>query len=426
MVSEAQYDTTAMRFLLIFALYALASSGWAQSSAERPLSFAEAQALWQAHSRELALARSNAEMAAADVVTAGQIPNPQASMNVLSISPWSGYRAGGWRDKKMDTALRVDQVLERGGKRGLRVEAAEAAWAASRHDVDETARQQRLLLSAAYYDLLSTQERAGIAAQALVLYQKSMDAARLRFRAGDIAAVELSRLQVEVDRAANESRQLESEREKAQAALAYLIGREQAARYLVVADVWPEVGALPATAATLPATRPDLQAARQRVEAAEKARALARAQRTRDVTVGMQVEHNLQNAPTNSYGFGVSVPLFIWHEYEGEIARAEAELDAARQQLALSEAQAWGDVDQAGSVLRAASERRQRLENGLLKNAESVARAAEFAYAKGAMGVMDLLDARRTLRQVQIEAALAKAEHAKALAAWKLQAEFGK
>ena len=55
-----------------------------------------------------------------------------------------------------------------------------------------------------------------------------------------------------------------------------------------------------------------------------------------------------------------------------------------------------------------------------------MAKAAEFAYAKGAMGIMDLLDARRTLRQVQVEAAVARSEHAKALAAWRLQAEYGK
>ena len=56
---------------------------------------------------------------------------------------------------------------------------------------------------------------------------------------------------------------------------------------------------------------------------------------------------------------------------------------------------------------------------------EKVAKAAEFAYTKGAMGLMDLLDARRTLRQVQIEAATACAEYAKALSAWRLQAEYG-
>jgi len=42
------------------------------------------------------------------------------------------------------------------------------------------------------------------------------------------------------------------------------------------------------------------------------------------------------------------------------------------------------------------------------------------------MGLMDLLDARRTLRQIQIEAASARADYAKALSDWQTQAEFRK
>ena len=50
----------------------------------------------------------------------------------------------------------------------------------------------------------------------------------------------------------------------------------------------------------------------------------------------------------------------------------------------------------------------------------SILSLAEFAYKNGAIGVMDLLDARRTLRAIQIDAATAQADYAKALAAWQL------
>ena len=42
------------------------------------------------------------------------------------------------------------------------------------------------------------------------------------------------------------------------------------------------------------------------------------------------------------------------------------------------------------------------------------------------MSLMDLLDARRTLRQIQIEAASARADYAKALSDWQVQAEYRK
>jgi len=408
-----------LRLLPLFLLL----PGLAFGQASLRLSLAEAEALWRQHSHELHLAGAAVSGAEADVVTAGQRPNPQLSANVLSISPWSGYGAGGWKDKKMDTQLRVDQVIERGNKRELRIKGAEASLDAARRDFDDTDRQQRLALHGAYYDLLLAQERRRVAREAADLYAKSLEASLLRLRAGDISQVELSRMQIEKSRADNDARQAQADLEQAQAAVAYLIGREAEARQMVAVDSWPPLADRAPLAASLD-KRPDVEAARLRVAAAEAARDLARAQRKRDITVGLQVEHNLQNAPENSYGFGVSMPLFVWHEYEGEIARAEADLSAARVQYARTQAQAVGDVDGARSALTAAEDRRRRLETGLLADAERVAKAAEFAYSKGAMGLMDLLDARRTLRQVQIEAAMARADHAKALAAWRFQAEF--
>lgn len=407
-----------LSFLLLMSLGALAQG-------EAELSLVEAEALWSRHSHELQLATTAVAGAAADVTAAGQIPNPQVSLNTLSISPWSGYGAGGWKDKKMDTQLRFDQVIERGGKRELRVKAAEARLDAARRDLDDAGRQQLLALRSAYYDLMLAQERFRVARDAADLYGKGLEAGKLRNKAGDISQVDLARLQIDKSRADNDVRQAQAGLEQAQAALAYLIGRELESRRIVAGDDWPAIeDSEPAM--SVPETRPDVEAARLRLAAAESARELARAQKKRDVTVGVQLEHNLQNAPTNSYGFGVSMPLFVWHEYEGEIARAEAQLDAARRQYAMVLAQAVGSVDQARSALLSARERRQRLETGLLADAERVAKASEYAYARGASGLMDLLDARRTLRQVQVEAATARADYAKALAAWRLQAEFGK
>jgi outer membrane protein, heavy metal efflux system len=404
--------------LLLFPIAVLAQT-------PQRISLAEAETLWQAHNRELQLARTAVSGAEADVLTAGQIPNPQIALNLASISPWSGYGAGPWKDKKMDNVLRLEQLIERGGKRDLRVKGADALLDASRRDLDEIGRQQLLNLQQTYYGLRLAQEKRRLAGESAATYDKGLETGRLRLKAGDISQVELSRLQIDKSRADNEARQMQADLEQAQVALAYLIGREHEATMLVADDNWPQPDKHRLDRSDLE-QRPDVAAARLRVAAAEAARDLAKAQKTRDVSVGVQYEHNMQNPPTNSYGFGFSIPLFIWHEYEGEIARAEAEVTAARLIYERTLAQAVGSADQAASALRSAEERLRRLESGLLADAERVARAAELAYQRGAMNLMDLLDARRTLRQVQIEAATARADYAKALAAWRLQADYGK
>ena len=282
-----------------------------------------------------------------------------------------------------------------------------------------------ITLQTAYYDLLLAQEKSRLAQEAAELYGKGTAVGKLRLKAGDIAPVDLSRLQIDKARADNEARQAQADLELAQVVLAYLIGRENEAAQVVATAPWPST-ALPEVQPVSLLQRPAIEAARWRLQAAESARDLARAQKKRDVTLGVLLERNNQNAPTNSFGFGISVPLFVWHEYEGEIARAEAEFDAARVQYEQVQAQGVSELAQWRTALLSAVDRQKRLETGLLADAERVAKAAEFAYSKGAMGLMDLLDARRTLRQIQLEAANARADYAKALAAWRSQMDLGK
>ncbi len=411
-----------MRRLLILLL---SVPGLAFADPGMPLTLRDAETLWREQSRELKLADIVVAGATADVRTAAQRPNPDLTINALSISPQSGYGGGPLKDKKMDTQLRLDQLIERGGKRDLRIKGAEARVDAAKFERDDTARQQLGDLRQAYYNLRLAQEKLTLARESAALYEKSAQAGRLRQKAGDLAPVDVSRLQIDQARAEADARQAQADLAVAQQMLAYLIGRDAEADQIVATDGWPQLEAIALNAHPLD-QRPDLAAAQKRMAAAEADRDLARAKRSRDVTVGVQYERNLQNAPTNSYGFGVSVPLFIWHEYEGEIGRAEADYNAARLQYDQQQAVAIGQVAQARNALLASRDRMQRLEGGLLTDAERVAKAAELAYSKGAMGLMDLLDARRTLRQIQIEAASARADYAKALSDWQVQAEFRK
>ncbi len=411
-----------MRHLLTLLL---SLPGLAVAGSPLSLSLHDAEALWREHSRELRLADTAVTGAVADMQAAGQRPNPDFSLNALSVSPQSGLGGGALKDKRMDTQFRLEQLIERGGKRDLRVRGAEARLDAARLERDDTARQQLGDLRQAYYNLRLAQEKLELARDTAALYGKSAQAGRLRQKAGDLAPVDVSRLQIDQARAEADARQAQADLAQAQQMLAYLIGRDREAEQLVAADNWPQLEEIALQAAPLD-ERPDLAAARKRLQAAEADRDLARAKRNRDISVGVQFERNLQNAPTNSYGFGVSVPLFIWHEYEGEIARAESDYNTARLLVEQQQAVAIGQVAQARSTLLAARDRMQRLEGGLLADAERVARAAELAYGKGAMSLMDLLDARRTLRQIQIETTSARADYAKALSAWQVQAEFRK
>ena len=406
-----------------------------QSADLTALTLTQAEELLQIHNRELQAARRAVEAAGANTLVAGARPNPTLSLGVSTINPTEGVGSGPLRDKIIDSSVRIDQVIERGDRRELRLANARSLESASTEDLSEAQRQQRLALRYAYYDLHFAQDKVAITRDTIALFEGSVRAAELRLKAGDIAMADVARLRVDALRAQNDARAAEADQRRAQLALAYMIGAERAAVGIRVVDAWPSIyaGRPGGEVDELIESRPDVRAAKSRLEAAQNARELARSLRTRDVSVGVSYDHYPVNpsyaqgsgaGTGNSFGVFLSVPLFARYYYEGEIRRSEVDYSAAMEGLEKVRAQGRTEIAKAFSDLQASSERLQRYDESLLVEAKRAADSAEFAYKNGAIGVMDLLDARRTLRATQIDAASARNEHGKALAAW--QAGIGR
>lgn len=389
------------------------------------LDLAEAERLLAAN-REVMAAQRAVEAAQAGVTIAGQAPNPTVSYNASNVSTMLGVGNGSLTDKRFDQALGIEQLIERGGKRELRKGSAEALLSAAGADLADMRRQQRLMLHQTFHDLKAAQDRARLMAETAELYAKSQAAADLRLKAGDIAAVDASRQRVELLRARNDERAAQADVARARQSLAYLIGQTARAEDLVAEGAWPQ-RLSPVAGDAAVERRPDVRAARARIEAANKARDLARSQATRDVTVGAQIARTLGYSsymPGVNYGLSVSVPLFVRYGYQGEIAQAETAYTAAMEAAETTVIQARQEVERARADLAAAEERWRRAEDESLPEARRVAEAAEFAYKKGASSLTDLLDARRTLRALELEALATRADYAKAHAAWLAATEW--
>lgn len=403
------------RILLFSAVAVLALDAKVQA---RDVTLPEAEALLVRNNRELQAARRGMESADAQRVIAGARPNATFSVNSTSISNNTG--SGSLAQRQIDTVLRIDQPFERGGKRELRLDAAAGLQRAARHDYLDVLRQQLALLQGAYYDLKLAQERSQTLAENAQLFSGTLAAAERRLKAGDLAPAEVAKVQVDYERAQNDARGAQAELARAQIGLAYLLALEAEARELRAVEAWPALERADAEAVDVAIdARPDVVAARTRVEAAEKLRDLARAQRTRDVTIGAQFERFPGNLPENSVGFGVAVPLFTGYDFSGDIQKAEVDRYAALDALAKVRAVARNELARAAADLNAAAERVERFEASLLGAADRSAQASEFAFSRGAISVLEVLDARRTLRAVRLEALAARADYAKALGAWR-------
>lgn len=384
------------------------------------LTLRQAEIFFGERNRELQAGQRLVEGAQADRLTAGQRPNPNLSFNAAPVNPHSGIGSGNLRDKQIGSIVSLEQLFERGNKRELRIDAAEHNIRASKGELADIQRQQKVALYGAYYDLVAAQDKQRIATETASLFQKTIDAVELRLKAGDIARSEVARIRVDALRAQNDARTAQAERQKAQSLLGYMIGADRDALRIVAADGFPDLARAPAALEIEEALkrRADVQAAQARVAAADKNRELARALRTRDITGSIQFQHYPPDFANNTFGFGVSIPLFTNYYFEGEIRRAEVELQSARDGLERVRALALAEIAKSRADLDAASERVQRFRETLLDEAQRAAEGAEFAYSKGAIGVLDLLDARRQLYATRLEASNTLADYAKSLAAW--------
>jgi cobalt-zinc-cadmium efflux system outer membrane protein len=392
-----------------------------QQAAVSDLTLAEAQRLLVEGNRQIRLASRALNIASSEIRRADVAPNPTVGALVYNTT------AGQYRYGESDRTLRIEQMFERGNKRSLRVATAREAERAARYDVADTTRQQRLVMTQAYYDLVASQYVARIALDNVAGYQRLVEAADRRLRAGDIAAVDVSRLRVEASRAANEARAAQGAVDGARIALAALLGAEARAQELRAIDDFPALDSMQATAEHSPASpdrieaalgrRPDARAAIARIAALEKARDLALSQRTRDVTIGVQAE----NAPAYQgtvFGVSASFPLFVNNDYSGDIARAQADIAQAGEELERIRGAIRADIERAGAQLRSAHDRARRVATEALPEARRAAEAIEFAFGRGAATLTDLFDARRQLAAVRIDAIAAHAEFAKAQTAW--------
>jgi cobalt-zinc-cadmium efflux system outer membrane protein len=207
---------------MVFAVFAPAATAAVSTTSDlERLTLPHARLLMVERNRELQLARNATAGAEAEITIAGARPNPFLSLGAGRVGSARDSDAGRL-PKRIDTAVGVSQLIERGQEREIRTEAAQYNANAVRSDQVDVERQQRIALDSAYYDLMLAQEKQVIAIETSGLFDKTIDAAQRRVQAGDLSRADLARLNVDALRAKNELQNVKLEEAKAQVALAYL------------------------------------------------------------------------------------------------------------------------------------------------------------------------------------------------------------
>ena len=375
-------------------------------------------------SPDLSAYRLEHELVVADRVIAGQRPNPNLSLGADSINshPSQGSRTS----QKVDSTVRIDQLIELGGKAKYRIDAATNAEVASKYFLRYAEKEILTSIQQFFYEGLSAQEKEKDLFEIVEMNKKVSEVATIRFKAGDISKMDFNKIILDVSRTENEYKNAKSDLLRAKETLAKALAFNKSINKSTFALDWPNHSEdLPPIPWEKISKRNDLQALKSKTLSAEASRNFARSLKTPDVTVGLQYNHlpvtgSPQNSTINTYLINFTIPLFVRHQYQGESMRAETEYYKARDMQVRAERDALVALELREAEVRNNQEKLNRMLLSILPSAEQTASAAEFAYSKGAIGVLDVIDSRRSLRQVRTEASQIRADFAKSLNAFKL------
>jgi cobalt-zinc-cadmium efflux system outer membrane protein len=153
------------------------------------------------------------------------------------------------------------------------------------------------------------------------------------------------------------------------------------------------------------AARPDLQAALQAIQQSETNHKLAIANGSADPTIAGWYTYNSSNNNPNgiqTLGVSVSVPLRIFDKNQGEKKRTQIDIDRSQQASEAMRAQVFSDVDTAYELVRSNVALLKPYKAKYNDQALRVRDTVTFSYQHGGASLMDFLNAQSDYRQVQL------------------------
>ena len=357
----------------------------AAAAAAEPLSLAKAIELALEGNPEVAAAKRQWEATEGQVLQGRSRPNPELA-----------YSLEDTRSKTRTQSWQLNLPVELGGKRAARTKAAEKTREQAQAQLAELQATVRANVAAAYFDVLTAQERLVLARDSAALAKSSTDTVSKRVAAGKVSPVEESKARVAEAGVRVELAQAASEQRNALSRLFALLGRIDAP-YTVLEGKAENLPSVPSLADLQPliSSAPGVVLARIEVDRRKALTALEQSKRVPDVTVsvGMQRSNETQR---NVLLFGVSVPLPIFDRNQGNLLEALKLEDKARDELQAATVRLHSEVAQARERLSTITAEVQSLQQEVLPGAKSAYDAATIGFENGKFNFLEVLDAQRT------------------------------
>ena len=386
---------------------ALALLAPALASAQQGLTWDQVKAKFEAENPALKADALNVDEMTAAEITAYLRPNPQFTLTAdgTQIAPHNGI----WQPLSgTDISPNLSYLHERDHKRELRLESAKEGTQVSASQHEDLKRTLEFTLRTAFVDTLEAKAVLDLARRDLDYYDHIIQISRDRFRAGDIAQIDLDR--IELQRVQYES-ELQTSLVNLRTAkiqlLEMLDDRTPVEQFDVTGtfDFSSELKPLDEFRQMATDARPDLRAAIETIQQSETNHKLAEANGSTDPTLSGWYTFNAStNNPNANQTLGVSVniPLRIFDHNQGEKQRTLIDIDKSKQASEATRAQVFSDVDTAYAQVESNIALLNPYKEKYKDQATRVRDTITYSYQHGGASLMDFLQAQSDYRVVQL------------------------
>jgi len=391
-----------MRKLQCLCCALILCSAYALAQAQASLTWDQVRQQFEQRNPTLLAGQFNISESKAEEITAYLRPNPNLTLTADQIDPFPRGPPHGPFAYLLPVAS-ISYLHERQHKRELRLESAQKATAIATSEQADLERTLIFNLRGAFVQTLQAKSVLQLAKDNLAYYDHVLEVSRERFKAGDIAQIDLDRLELQRVQYESDLQMAEVNLRTTKIQLLTLLNDRTPVEHFDVTgpfDFSDRILPLDEFRKIALDTRPDLKAAVQAVDKARTDHKLAVANGSTDPTFGFDVG---RNPPIDQYiGFNVSIPLRIFDRNQGEKLRTQLDVDRNQRLLDAAQAQVFSDVDSAYAMLNSNVILLQPYKAKYLQQAVRVRDTVFFAYQRGGASLLDYLNAQSDYRTVEL------------------------
>lgn len=389
-MSRRQVRSTILSIVVALAIGA--SPAFAQTAIDEAAFVAELEA----KDPRVAIAAARVAAVRAEVADARVRPNPSIGLErEVPYVDGSGLATN---------YLRLSLPVDISGRRGLKIDAAEASVRAATSEATRTWLEAVIEGLRVFDDCARARLYVQLLTDARGSLVRAVEIARERSKTGAASGYEVQRFELELAGHDDDLATAQIELRRARRQLAGLIGRTgelDATSALALPSTVPTLDELLAKAND----RGDLRATRQREEAARgRERAAGRGWVPLPTLTAGAMTADMGTQTGTGYVAGLLLTIPIFDRGQGDKARAIADRHLADAESRWLQRQIGSSVQVAHATLIARIAQAQQIASGQLDRLDVILGAAETAFREGHASVVELLDAHRAARAVRLRA----------------------